>query len=105
MPPKRQKHAIKTIVGKTFDEIVMNPDQHVLLQYNDGPSNATKEFYPKFMQLAENNPNITFGTFDTKHNEAANARTKFKEFPFLMFYTKNYKRGLIYGGEKSVDRI
>jgi len=93
------------VVGKTFDEIVMDPTKDVFVKYFEGLSDAGKKFAPKWVQLANSVPDMTFGVFDVKQNEAENAHTEFNSYPTLVLYKKSDKKGIVYEGEKSVYKI
>ena len=74
--PQENDRIIKTIVGKTFEDLVMNPSADVFVQYFEGRSNSTKQFAPTWVKLAREFPGVTFGVFDVSKNEAEHALPK-----------------------------
>lgn len=96
-PPAVNDKAIKIVVGKTFDEMVMDTSKDVFVKYFVGGDEA-KRLAPVWAKIAASAPEVVVTVFNTKVNEAENAVLKSKNFPVLVFYPKDNKKGVAYEG-------
>lgn len=93
------------VVGKTFNEIVMDTSKDVFVKYYSAGSEASEKFAPTWAKLADTTPDVVVSVFETSQNEAENAVLKSRNFPILVFYPKDNKKGITYEGEKKLDSI
>ena len=100
-PPTENDGPIKEVVHDTFEELVINHDKDVLVEfYSPGCHNCEKvaHVYEKVASdLKKVNPNLLFAKVDGVTNEVANATIK--GFPTFKFYKngEKYKPIHVYG--------
>lgn len=78
------------MVGKTFEELVLNTDKEVLVKFYAPWCGHCKTLAPHYDEAAErlsNNPNILIANFDSTVNEVAGV--DITGFPTLKFWGKD----------------
>ena len=92
-PPPRQIKGtlIKTIVGSTFDKIVLNPKKNVMVKLcvPDLPDcNKANEYYPKVAERYVGDSDMIFGEMNVAVNDPPTG-TKFDSLPAFFFSKKD----------------
>jgi len=90
--PESNNAPVKVIVGTTFDEIVINNDKDVLVEFYAPWCGHCKTLEPKFTAAAEEiagNPNVVIAKCDATANEVPGVNIK--GFPTLKFWPGNAK--------------
>lgn len=91
-PPTEEQGPVKTVVGLTFEDIVLNSKQLVFLKIFSPGCYHCKEIEPIFKQLAEDyaeDKRVVFAEFDGRANESPHLWIQF--FPQLKLYIPGHK--------------
>jgi protein disulfide-isomerase A1 len=106
-PPADTTGHVKVLVGKTFEEVVLNSDKEVLVKFYAPWCGHCKTLVPHYDAAAErlsNNPNIVIANLDSTLNEVADV--EITGFPTLKFWGKDKSQPPIdYNGERTADGI
>jgi len=101
-PPADNTGPVKVIVGKTFDEIVMDTTKDVLVEFYAPWCGHCKSLTPKYEKLGQafkSEPSIVIAKVDATENDTP---ADVKGFPTLIFYPANDKENSIqYDGERT----
>jgi len=93
---------VKVVVGKNFDELVLNPENDVLIEFYAPWCGHCKKLAPIWDQLAEelkDVPHLTIAKMDATANEVDGVDVK--GYPTLKFYPKDNKKSPIdYDGDR-----
>lgn len=105
--PESNDEPVKIIVGKTFNDIVLNNDKEVLVKFYAPWCGHCKTLAPHFDEAAKrllSNPNIVIAKVDSTENEVANV--DIQGFPTLKFWGKDKSQPPIdFNGERSAEGI
>lgn len=105
--PETNDEPVKIIVGKTFNDIVLNNEKEVLVEFYAPWCGHCKTLAPHFDEAAKrlaNNPNIVIAKVDSTENEVA--KVDIQGFPTLKFWGKDKSQAPIdYNGERTADGI
>jgi len=102
--PEKNDEAVKTIVGKQFEEIVMDTTKDAFVMYYAPWCGHCKKLHAPWEELATNMAqysNLVIGKFDATANEAEGVEVR--GYPTLIFYPKDNKAGVSYDGERDVE--
>jgi len=103
--PTETDEAVKTIVGKTFNDVVINSNDNVFIEMYAPWCGHCKTLLPIFEELgalAKNIPNLTIGKFDATANEAEGVSVK--SFPTIFLYKAGSKNAPIpYEGGRDLE--
>lgn len=103
-PVPETQGPVTTIVGTTWEEIVMDPTKDVLVKYYAPWCGHCKKLAPIWEELGEfyaDNENLVIAKFDSTANEAENVNVK--GYPTLIFYPKDNKKGMDHSGGRDLD--
>lgn len=92
------------VVGKTFDEIVMDPTKDVFVKFYAPWCGHCKSLAPAWEQLAEDMKgydNLVVAKFDATTNEAIGV--SIRSYPTIILYPKDFKEGLKYEGDRDLE--
>lgn len=106
--PKENDKPVKIVVGKNFNEIVMDDTKDVILMIQAEWCGHCKNFKPHFQKAAETlskiNENIVFGMMDGTSNEAEGL--EIKGFPTVNFYpAKNKKKPVKFEKDRDYEGL
>jgi len=101
-PPTDNDGPVVTVVGKTFDEIVLNKNKDVLVEFYAPWCGHCKSLAPKYEELGkefQSTPSVVIAKVDSTENDTP---ADIQGFPTLLFYPANDKSNpLTYNGERS----
>jgi len=104
--PEKNDEPVKIIVGKTFDEIVLDPTKDVLVEFYAPWCGHCKNLAPKYDELGkefEHIESVVIAKVDSTENDTP---ADIKGFPTLLFYPANDKENPItYQGERSKQAL
>jgi len=104
-PPESNDEPVKVIVGKTFNDIVMDPTKDVLVEFYAPWCGHCKSLAPKYDKLGEefkDHPSVVIAKVDATENDTP---ADIQGFPTLIFYPANNKAGVVYRGERSTEAL
>ncbi|KAI5617098.1 protein disulfide-isomerase A4 precursor, partial [Silurus asotus] len=108
--PKNNKGPVKVVVGKTFDEIVMDTKKDVLIEFYAPWCGHCKKLEPEYLALAKkykNEKNLVIAKMDSTVNDVAHDAYKVEGFPTIYFAPSNKKQNPVQfsGGERNVESL
>ncbi|XP_078092578.1 protein disulfide-isomerase A4 [Mustelus asterias] len=92
--PKSNKGPVKVVVGKTFDEIVMNKKKDVLIEFYAPWCGHCKKLEPVYLELGKkykNEEHLIIAKMDATVNDVPNDKYKTEGFPTIYFVPSNNK--------------
>ncbi|KAG7525337.1 disulfide-isomerase A4 [Solea senegalensis] len=106
--PKNNKGPVKVVVGKTFDEIVMDTQNDVLIEFYAPWCGHCKKLEPDFLALGKKykgEKNIVIAKMDATANDVPNENYKVEGFPTIYLAPSNGKQSPIKfeGGDRTVE--
>jgi|TARA_B110000305_G_C19203798_1_gene522479 protein disulfide isomerase len=102
--PEDNTGGVFTLVGKQWEEVVMDPTKDVLVKYYAPWCGHCKKLVPVWEQLGEtfaNEKNLVIAKFDATANEADGVQIG--GYPTLIFYPKDNKAGVTYEGDRDIE--
>ncbi|XP_072306800.1 protein disulfide-isomerase A4 isoform X2 [Eucyclogobius newberryi] len=108
--PKNNKGPVKVVVGKTFDEIVMDPQKDVLIEFYAPWCGHCKQLEPDYLALGKKykgEKNLVIAKMDTTANDVSNENYKVEGFPTIYFSPSNNKQNPVKleGGDRTVEGL
>ncbi|MEQ2275696.1 Protein disulfide-isomerase A4 [Xenotaenia resolanae] len=108
--PKNNKGPVKVVVGKTFDEIVMDTQKDVLIEFYAPWCGHCKKLEPDYLALGKkykSEKNLVIAKMDTTANDVPNDRYKVEGFPTIYFAPSNGKQSPVKfeGGDRTVEGL
>jgi len=101
-PPTPNDGPVKVVVGKTFDEIVLDKTKDVLVEFYAPWCGHCKSLAPKYEELGKEfqaTPSVVIAKVDATENDTP---ADIQGFPTLIFYPANDKsHPLTFNGERS----
>ncbi|KAM9774837.1 protein disulfide-isomerase A4 [Syngnathus typhle] len=106
--PKNNKGPVKVVVGKTFDEIVMDTQNDVLIEFYAPWCGHCKKLEPEFLALGKKykgEKNLVIAKMDVTANDIPDDKYKVEGFPTIYFAPSNSKHNPVKfeGGDRTVD--
>ncbi|XP_037136029.1 protein disulfide-isomerase A4 [Syngnathus acus] len=106
--PKNNKGPVKVVVGKTFDEIVMDTQNDVLIEFYAPWCGHCKKLEPEFLALGKKykgEKNLVIAKMDATANDIPDDKYKVEGFPTIYFAPSNSKHNPVKfeGGDRTVD--
>jgi protein disulfide-isomerase A1 len=104
IPEDWDKTPVKTLVSHNFDEVALNKDKDVLVEFYAPWCGHCKQLAPIFDQLGEkykDSETIVIAKMDATANELEH--TKITSFPTLKFYRKGDNQVIDYNGERTLE--
>ncbi|MED6286152.1 Protein disulfide-isomerase A4 [Characodon lateralis] len=108
--PKNNKGPVKVVVGKTFDEIVMDAQKDVLIEFYAPWCGHCKKLEPDYLALGKkykSEKNLVIAKMDSTANDVPNDRYKVEGFPTIYFAPSNGKQSPVKfeGGDRTVEGL
>lgn len=108
--PKNNKGLVKVVVGKTFDTIVMDPKNDVLIEFYAPWCGHCKKLEPVYSELGKkykNEKNLIIAKMDATANDVTNDHYKVEGFPTIYFAPKDKKNSPIKfeGGDRDLEHL
>ncbi|XP_068200117.1 protein disulfide-isomerase A4 [Antennarius striatus] len=108
--PKNNKGPVKVVVGKTFDDIVMDSKKDVLIEFYAPWCGHCKKLEPDYLALGKKykgEKNIVIAKMDATANDVPNDHYKTEGFPTIYFAPSNSKQNPIKfeGGDRTVEGL
>uniref|UniRef100_UPI003AABF950 protein disulfide-isomerase A4 isoform X2 n=1 Tax=Centroberyx gerrardi TaxID=166262 RepID=UPI003AABF950 len=106
--PKSNKGPVKVVVGKTFDEIVMDTKKDVLIEFYAPWCGHCKKLEPDYLALGKKykgEKNLVIAKMDTTANDVPNDSYKVEGFPTIYLAPSNSKQSPIKfeGGDRTLE--
>ncbi|XP_061522116.1 protein disulfide-isomerase A4 isoform X2 [Phycodurus eques] len=106
--PKNNKGPVKVVVGNTFDEIVMDTQKDVLIEFYAPWCGHCKKLEPDFLALGKkykSEKNLVIAKMDATANDIPNDKYKVEGFPTIYFAPSDSKHKPVKfeGGDRTVD--
>ncbi|CAL1596833.1 unnamed protein product [Knipowitschia caucasica] len=108
--PKNNKGPVTVVVGKTFEEIVMDPKKDVLIEFYAPWCGHCKKLEPDYLALGKKykgEKNLVIAKMDSTANDVPNENYKVEGFPTIYFAPSNNKQSPVKleGGDRTVDGL
>eukprot|EP00920_Eleutheroschizon_duboscqi_P034356 GHVT01082536.1.p1 GENE.GHVT01082536.1~~GHVT01082536.1.p1 ORF type:complete len:365 (+),score=65.50 GHVT01082536.1:1060-2154(+) len=107
--PEKNDEPVKVVVGKTFDELVLQENKDVMLEVYAPWCGHCKNLEPIFTEFAEKLAKLTDSVIVTKMDGTANESTNddfdWTGFPTLFFVKAGSKKPMKYEGGRTVDAL
>lgn len=108
--PKSNKGPVKVVVGKTFDEIVMDKKKDVLIEFYAPWCGHCKKMEPDYLALGKkykHEKNLVIAKMDATANDVSHESYKVEGFPTIYFAPSNKKESPVKfeGGQRDVDAL
>ncbi|XP_037550053.1 protein disulfide-isomerase A4 [Nematolebias whitei] len=108
--PKNNKGPVKVVVGKTFDDIVMDTEKDVLIEFYAPWCGHCKKLEPDYVALGKkykNEKNLVIAKMDATANDVPNDNYKVEGFPTIYFAPSNSKQNPVKleGGDRTVEGL
>ncbi|XP_029935147.1 protein disulfide-isomerase A4 [Myripristis murdjan] len=109
-PVPKNKGPVKVVVGKTFDEIVMDTKKDVLIEFYAPWCGHCKKLEPDYLALAKKykgEKNMVIAKMDATANDVPNDSYKVEGFPTIYFAPSNSKHSPVKfeGGDRTVEGL
>ncbi|XP_066578103.1 protein disulfide-isomerase A4 [Amia ocellicauda] len=106
--PKNNKGAVKVVVGKTFEEIVLDTKKDVLIEFYAPWCGHCKKLEPDYLELGKrykHEKNLVIAKMDATANDVPHDSYKVEGFPTIYFAPSNSKQKPIKfeGGNRDLE--
>jgi len=102
--PETQEGAVHVVVGKSFEQVVMDPTKDVLVKYYAPWCGHCKKLAPIWDELAQHYADVNdlvIAKFDATTNEVDGV--DIRSYPTLRFYSKDNKAGVDYSEGRELE--
>lgn len=104
IPDDWDKAPVKVLVGKNFEEVALNKDKHVLVEFYAPWCGHCKQLIPVWDELGEkyqDNNDVVIAKMDSTANEVENV--SIKGFPTIKLFKKGDNKIVDYDGNRDVE--
>ncbi|XP_061821458.1 protein disulfide-isomerase A4 [Nerophis lumbriciformis] len=106
--PKNNKGPVKVVVGKTFEDIVMDTEKDVLIEFYAPWCGHCKKLEPDYLALGKkykSEKNLVIAKMDSTANDVLDDNYRVEGFPTIYFAPSNSKHKPVKfeGGDRTVD--
>jgi len=105
--PTKEEGAVKTVVGKTFEQIVNDPTKDVMIEFYAPWCGHCKSLAPKFESLAKKMSkfdSVVVAKMDATANDFDRSRFEVKGYPTIFFVpAKAGAKPVLYEGERETS--
>lgn len=108
--PKNNKGPVKVVVGKTFEDIVMDPQKDVLIEFYAPWCGHCKKMEPDYLALGKKykaEKNLVIAKMDATANDVPNENYKVEGFPTIYLAPSGGKQSPVKleGGDRTVEGL
>lgn len=107
--PEKQEGAVYELVGKTFDQIVLDESKDVFVEFYAqwcGHCQKLAPIYEEVAQKLADVENLVIAKIDAAENDTPNSGVEIQGFPTLYFYPAGAKNAPIaYEGERTAEAM
>jgi len=107
--PKKNKASVKVVVGDTFNDMVVNSNKHVMIEFYAPWCGHCKKLEPVYKKLGKkfkDNKNVLIAKMDATANDIPNSNYKASGFPTIYFAKAGAKNSpMKYEGDRSLDNL
>jgi len=106
LPEDWDKTPVKTLVSSNFDEVVLDKEKDVLVEFYAPWCGHCKQLAPIYDQLGEKfaeSPTVVVAKIDATANELEH--TKITSFPTLKLYKRGDNEAVDYNGERTLEGL
>jgi len=105
--PDNSNEDVKVVVGKNFNDIVLDTTKDVLLEMYAPWCGHCKKLEPVYKELAESlkdNPNVVIAKMDATANDSPHGKYQAKGFPTILYAPANNKDNPVqFSGDRTVQ--
>jgi len=106
VPEDWDKEPVKVLVGKNFEEVALNKDKHVLVEFYAPWCGHCKQLAPTWDKLGkefEDSEDIVVAKMDSTANELEDI--KIQGFPTIKLFKKGDNKVVDYNGERTLEGL
>lgn len=106
--PETNTEPVKVVVGKNFNDVLLQKDKDVFLEVYAPWCGHCKQFEPIYTEFAESmksNPNVLVAKMDGTKNESPNPKFEWTGFPTVFFVKAGSEGPTVYDGPRTVEGL
>lgn len=106
VPEKEFENFVRVIVGKNFEDVVLDSKKDVLVEFYAPWCKHCKDLAPKYEQLAKKHKGVNslvIAKIDATANEIKGI--KIEGYPTIIYFTGNNKKGITYHGAHDLEAL